>query len=752
MSDCQWRSPFSTIEHSSVKFSCVGAAACRFKYLQNSTYSPPKPFSVFHDPGLFNIISIRAVCSHGRSTGPLRSTFLQRDNGKTIQIQSVSSLPQPIHRWRRRKSWTQKKEKLKTSRDLVINMMEDIEPLSVAVEMLSAGFENKSLTNAVNYDKIEDAYAELELAKVKVAVVEDFSDNDDEFSEESKEAFRKEARTLLPVSRSGRKMVEFYGTPDITVPMSRVPCHGCGALLHCKDPGIPGYVPSQKFIATPETDLKDIHCQRCHILNVFNIAIDVSVGPSDYEAILNEIKKQTTALVVMMVDMTDLPNSFYKSISSLMNRKRPIYLVGNKVDLLPKDDTGYLKRIKESLVQLCEENGLSSETNIKHIALISAKTGYGIEELITQLMRDWSIKGQIYLLGCTNVGKSTLFNALLSSDFCRSSARDILHRATTSPWPGTTLNLLKFPIVNLKPSILHKRIERLERERSNEVEEEKLRRLQLKSSGHWYYATLMGHIGTSISTPKQTALEDKLQNYSGFVVPSYTFDKIEPDNLIQNHGIVGLVNHLKPNVKPYDDTIFKYWCYDTPGIINPEQVINLLNAEELSVILPNKLIKPRTYVLKPQQVMFVSGLARIDYFQGDVSIYFTVFAAAGLPVHVLNNDDEADDFYNANIGTSRMAVPLGDMNRRSLIPSLVGKEFTIEGLGWKESVSDVVLSSIGWVSVTAGLGRSVRLKAYTPGGLGCNMRTPSLLKYAVNLRGKRIQRTPAYRTRAPKMC
>jgi len=58
----------------------------------------------------------------------------------------------------------------------------------------------------------------------------------------------------------------------------------------------------------------------------------------------------------------------------------------------------------------------------------------------------------------------------------------------------------------------------------------------------------------------------------------------------------------------------------------------------------------------------------------------------------------------------------------------------------------------GWVSVTAGDGMQVSLRAYTPGGLGCTVRSPALLKYAVNKRGKHIQGTAAYRTRGPTLC
>lgn len=57
---------------------------------------------------------------------------------------------------------------------------------------------------------------------------------------------------------------------------------------------------------------------------------------------------------------------------------------GNKVDLLPPDARcGYLKNFR-SIVQKCiEEAGFLEKFNVLHTALISAKTGYGVEDLIT---------------------------------------------------------------------------------------------------------------------------------------------------------------------------------------------------------------------------------------------------------------------------------------------------------------------------------------------------------------------------------
>lgn len=38
-----------------------------------------------------------------------------------------------------------------------------------------------------------------------------------------------------------------FGTPDPSVPVSKVPCYGCGSLLQCADSTLPGYLPSELF-------------------------------------------------------------------------------------------------------------------------------------------------------------------------------------------------------------------------------------------------------------------------------------------------------------------------------------------------------------------------------------------------------------------------------------------------------------------------------------------------------------------------
>lgn len=59
-------------------------------------------------------------------------------------------------------------------------------------------------------------------------------------------------------------------------------------------------------------------------------------------------------------------------------------VIGNKVDLLPPDaQSGFFRHFRQILYSALRERGLTDNFNILHTSLISAKTGYGVEDLIT---------------------------------------------------------------------------------------------------------------------------------------------------------------------------------------------------------------------------------------------------------------------------------------------------------------------------------------------------------------------------------
>lgn len=198
------------------------------------------------------------------------------------------------------------------------------------------------------------------------------------------------AQTTHPQKKQKQKV---HGTPDPSIPMSDVPCSGCGAVLHCQDPIIPGYLPSEKFKCLTREDMRMSMCQRCFLIQTYNMFLNVRVSAETYPKIIQEIKR-TKALVMVVVDLFDMKNSVFKDLLKYIGTNRPLFIVGNKVDMIPMDSPRYLAHTKQALLDVCEMAGLNpTGNNIQHVCLVSAKTGYGIEDLVTKLMTSWQLKG-----------------------------------------------------------------------------------------------------------------------------------------------------------------------------------------------------------------------------------------------------------------------------------------------------------------------------------------------------------------------
>ncbi|MBA1395148.1 ribosome biogenesis GTPase YqeH, partial [Lactobacillus sp. XV13L] len=91
-----------------------------------------------------------------------------------------------------------------------------------------------------------------------------------------------------------------------------------------------------------------------------------------------------------------------------------------------------------------------------------------------------------------------------------------------------------------------------------------------------------------------------------------------------------------------------HYLVDTPGIMTANQLATRLDAAELAVVSPQKPLKPATYQLRPGNTLFLAGLGRVDYLQGD-PVSFTVYAARGLYVH-RTKTEKADEFYSKHVG------------------------------------------------------------------------------------------------------
>ena len=209
--------------------------------------------------------------------------------------------------------------------------------------------------------------------------------------------------------------------------MEELHCIGCGSIIQTEDISKPGYVPKGKLSSTDE----DIICRRCFRLKNYNEVTPLQITADDYFNIISEIGNKK-ALIVMIIDIFDIEGSLIPQISRLTNYN-DLVIIANKTDLLPKS-------VKEAKL-LHHLKKIIADSSLKpiDIYLMSAVKNKNIDSILEGITTHAS-KKDIYIVGATNVGKSTFINTLLKS--YAGTEKDII---TVSQFAGTTLNLIKIP-------------------------------------------------------------------------------------------------------------------------------------------------------------------------------------------------------------------------------------------------------------------------------------------------------------------
>lgn len=204
-----------------------------------------------------------------------------------------------------------------------------------------------------------------------------------------------------------------------------ISCIGCGIMIQTENPAEMGYTPSSQL------EKEEIVCQRCFRLKHYNEVQDVSLTDQDFLNILNQLGK-TDSLIVKVIDIFDFNGSWLPGLHRFVG-KNPILLIGNKADLIPKS----LK--KNKLIQWMR--GQAKELGLQPIdvLLVSATKGLHIGEALEQIDRYRNGK-DVYVVGCTNVGKSTFINRIIKHV---AGNDDVI---TTSHFPGTTLDMIEIPL------------------------------------------------------------------------------------------------------------------------------------------------------------------------------------------------------------------------------------------------------------------------------------------------------------------
>lgn len=207
--------------------------------------------------------------------------------------------------------------------------------------------------------------------------------------------------------------------------MEEIKCIGCGITIQTDNPKIEGYAPPASL------EKEDVICKRCFRLRNYNELQPVSLSGDDFLNILNGIG-QKDGLVVKVVDIFDFNGSWINGLHRFVGKK-DILLIGNKADILPKSLN------PNRLINWMKAEASKLGLKPVDVLLVSAHTGKGMAEALTAI--DTHRHGKdVYVVGCTNVGKSTFINRIIKS------VTGIGEVITTSHFPGTTLDLVEIPL------------------------------------------------------------------------------------------------------------------------------------------------------------------------------------------------------------------------------------------------------------------------------------------------------------------
>ncbi|GMN55458.1 hypothetical protein TIFTF001_024570 [Ficus carica] len=376
-------------------------------------------------------------------------------------------------------------------------------------------------------------------------------------------------------------------------------------------------------------------CARCHSLRnygqVKNQAAENLIPDFDFDRLISTrlVKpsgNSSSTVVVMVVDCVDFDGSFPKRAAKslfkalegnkddlkLSKRLPKLVLVATKVDLLPSQISP--TRLDRWVRHRARAAGAPK---LSGVYLVSSRKDLGVKNLLSFINELAGPRGNVWVIGAQNAGKSTLINALAKKE------RAKVTKLTEAPVPGTTLGILR--------------------------------------------------VGGILSA--------------------------------------------------------KAKLFDTPGLLHPYLVSMRLNREEQKMVEIRKELRPRTYRMKPGQVIHVGGLMRLDLLEASVeTIYVTVWVSPNLSLH-MGKIENAEETWTKHVGI-RLQPPIG-VERASEIGQWEDREVKVSGTSWEINSIDIAAAGLGWFSL--GLKGEATLRLWTFDGIEITQREPLVIDRARSL-------------------
>lgn len=352
---------------------------------------------------------------------------------------------------------------------------------------------------------------------------------------------------------------------------TEIKCYGCGAFIQNENQKYIGYVPKNAM------QRDQVLCQRCFQLKNYHKLQNLHMEKDDFLKILQTIGEKD-CLVVYMIDLFDFHGSLIQGFMRHISYNDVIVLA-NKRDILPKS-------VKERKLEHWVRRQLKEE-GIKPLDVIitSGKKNMNLDYIYDTIMQHRH-KRDVYVVGITNVGKSTFINALLK----HYAKIEDNHLITVSEFPGTTLNLIEIPL--------------------------------------------------------------------------------------DDHS----------------------YLYDTPGIINEDQMTHILNNNDIKKIIPQSELSPMVFQLNQGQTLFFGGLARIDYIDGEQT-GFVAYFSKNIKIHRTKTIN-ADGLYDRHKTLQYEIDGINTMKDMKFF------DFTLP-----DYKCDIVISGLGFVSIHSHHGK---VRVYVP--------------------------------------
>jgi len=217
--------------------------------------------------------------------------------------------------------------------------------------------------------------------------------------------------------------------------------------------------PHVKSFADQEADddiVSGVMCARCYSLRHYG-----KVKSAEAESDLPEfdiarmvgrriaLQKFRRSVVLVVVDLADFDGSLPRTAVRLLlppelrevdaSQRLPsgfrLVVAANKADLLPSQVTE--ARLQAWVRRRMAQGGLPRPSAV-HI--VSSEKGRGVKALLADLQTAVGTRGDVWVIGAQNAGKSSLINAMRRAVGLREG-----RQVTAAPLPGTTLGVVPVP-------------------------------------------------------------------------------------------------------------------------------------------------------------------------------------------------------------------------------------------------------------------------------------------------------------------